>query len=66
MTTATGPVDEERTDGRVDFADSRSLQWWTTVFGGLCVSGLFQWVVCGVIVLLDRRIGVEERWDIPS
>jgi hypothetical protein len=66
MTTATGPVEEERTEGRVDFADSRSLQWWTTIFGELCVSRLFQQVFFEMFVFLDRRIGMEERCDKPS
>jgi len=32
MTTATGPVEEESREGKVDFAESMSLQVWTTVF----------------------------------
>jgi hypothetical protein len=53
MTTATGPVEEESTEGRVDFADSRSLQWWTTV---LCVSRLLQELFLKVFIFLDRRV----------
>ena len=31
MTTAIGPVEEERREGKVDFAESMSLQVWITV-----------------------------------
>jgi len=54
MTTATGPVEEERREGRVDFAESMSLQVWTTVIGVGRVRRLNQWLILWMVLQKGR------------